>query len=478
MKRFPDSFIISSLVLLCSLIFAAGCSRSSEEVKIPAKPNIIYILADDLGYGDLGCYGQEKINTPEIDNLAAKGMRFTQHYAGTSVCAPTRCSLMTGLHTGHTFIRANSPGYPGGQTPIPADTETIGKLFKRAGYSTACIGKWGLGQHYNSGAANKQGFDLFFGYYDQRHAHEYYTDRLYRNDQEVLLDGKTYSHDLLTSEALEYIEANKDGPFFLYLPYCIPHTKFQVPELGEYADKPWKENHKIQAAMITRMDRDVGRIVRRLEELGIDDNTLVMFSSDNGAHGQSGTGEFFKASGKLRGIKRALYEGGIRTPLVAYWPGIVPAGSVNDHVSAFWDMMPTFAALSGEEPKAEYDGISMLPALRGNMGEQKRHKYLYWELYEGGKHNRAVRMGKWKSVYPDLYVDDTFELYDLETDEGEATDVADSHPEIVEQLKALVKEAHVRSPLWNIESRGFDVRAACEATGIEFKPEYDRRKRK
>ena len=439
------------------------------------KPSIIYIMADDLGYGDLGCYGQKEIKTPQLDKLAKEGMRFTQHYAGTAVCAPTRCSLMTGLHTGHTYIRANSPGYPNGQMPIPDDTETIGKMMQRAGYATACIGKWGIGHQHNSGAAFKQGFDLFFGYYDQRRAHNYYTDYLWRNDKKVQLGGKAYSHDLMTEEAITFVETNKDRPFFLYIPYCIPHQKFQVPELGEYADKPWKKKHKIQAAMITRMDRDIGRLRKKVEELGLANKTLIIFTSDHGAHGSSGTNEFFKASGNLRNIKRSMYEGGIRVPMIAYWPGKVPAGTTTEHISAFWDVMPTLADLSGEDPKAKHDGISMLPTLLGKPGEQKKHEYLYWELYEG-RANRAIRMGKWKGVIPNLYKSKKIELYNLETDESESTNLADKHPEIVVKLKAKMKEAHVESPFWNLASHGFNVQAACKATGVEVVRKKRRKK--
>lgn len=441
--------------------FLLGEGASAEE-----QPNVIYIMADDMGYADLGCYGQEKIQTPRIDALAAKGLRFTQHYAGTSVCAPTRCSLMTGLHTGHTFIRANSPGYPDGQTPIPEGTETIGRMMQRAGYRTACIGKWGLGSAHDSGYAVKQGFDEFFGYYDQRHAHNYYPDHLWRNDQRVELDKKTYSHDLLTAEAIRFIEENKKRPFFLYLPYCIPHAKFQVPELGIYADKPWTKNQKAQAAMITRMDRDVGAIADKLRELGIDKNTLILFTSDHGTHGAAGAKDFFQASGPLRSIKRSMYEGGLRVPLVAYWPGTIQPGGTTDHLSAFWDMMPTLADLSGGKPKGDHDGISFVPTLLGEAANQEQHEYLYFELYEGNM-NRAIRMGKWKGVIPNLKKD-TFQLFDLETDLGESQNIAAAHPKIVATLRAKMAEAHTESPIWNLKSNGFNLKAACEATGIEM----------
>ena len=431
------------------------------------KPNIIFIMADDLGYGDLGSYGQTKIKTPELDKLAQQGMRFTDFYAGTAVCAPTRCSLMTGKHTGHTYIRANSPGYPGGQTPIPADTETVATMLKRQGYQTACIGKWGLGTQENSGDPLKQGFDLFYGYYDQYHAHEYYTDHLFRNGQRVELDGKTYSHDLMTDEALKFLDDTQGNPFFLYLPYTIPHTKFQVPDLGQYKDKPWKENHKIQAAMISRLDRDVGIIAKKVADLGLAKDTLIMFTSDHGAHGQGGTGNFFNASGPLRDIKRSMYEGGLRVPLIAYWPGTVPAGTTSNLPCAFWDMMPTLAELSGGKPKAEHDGISIVPTLRGNFDQQKKHDYLYWELFEGKTHNRAIRIGQWKGVIPNWYKSHALELYNLNEDIGETQNVAKEHPAIVAEMEKKMAEAHVDNPFWNVESRGFNVEAATKANGVE-----------
>ena len=252
---------------------------------------------------------------------------------------------MTGKHGGHAYIRANSPGYPGGQTPLPEGTETLGTMLQREGYKTACIGKWGLGGAHNSGDPNKQGFDLFFGYYDQRRAHEYYTDYLWKNGEKFPMDGKTYSHDLMTKEAFQFVDENKDQPFFLYLAYTIPHTKFQVPDLGIYKDKDWQENHKIQAAMITLMDRDIGLLMKKLEDHGIAENTLITFTSDNGAHGQGGTGEFFNATNDLRGIKRSMYEGGIRTPFLAMWPGKIQAGAVTDHISVHYDTMATYAEL-------------------------------------------------------------------------------------------------------------------------------------
>ena len=348
-------------VMYCSVVAFPLMVSAQEQ-----KPNVIYILADDLGYGDVGYNGQELIETPELDELAHNGMRFTNHYCGNAVCAPSRASLLMGQHPGHAYIRSNSPGYPDGQTPIPADSETLGKLMQRAGYKTACIGKWGLGGFHDTGNPNKQGFDYFYGYTDQVLAHNYYPKYLWENGIKQLLDngnGKQndYSHDLFTEKAISFIKKNKNEPFFLYLAYTIPHLKLQVPDLAQYKDKDWPQNMKIQAAMISRMSRDVGVIAELLESLGLDKNTIIMFNSDNGAHGKAGTEAFFKPSGKLRGIKRMMYDGGIRSPMFAYWPGTIEAGSVSKHISAFWDMLPTFSELTGEPNNGNTDGISMLP---------------------------------------------------------------------------------------------------------------------
>ncbi len=440
------------------------------------KPNVVYVFCDDLGYGELGYNGQEKIQTPEVDKLAGQGMRFTAHYCGSAVCAPSRCILMTGQHAGHAYIRANSPGYPDGQTPLPANTETLAKLMKRAGYATACIGKWGLGSPWNTGGPNKQGFDFFFGYCDQRKAHNYYPEFLWKNEKKIQLGGKKYSHDLMTDEALGFIKKNKDNPFFLYLAYTIPHTAYQVPELGRYEDKDWPDNMKIHAAMTSRMDRDVGRVSRLIEELGLAEDTLIMFNSDNGAHGQAGSGKFFKTSGDLRGFKRSMYEGGVRSPMFAYWPGTIKPGTENDHISASWDMLPTFAELVGEPVKGPTDGISMLPTLLGKPG-QKKHDYLYFELYEG-RPNQAVRMGKWKGVVLDRRKGQKVALYDLSTDEGEQTDLADEFPEVVERILKAMNEAHRPNPFWSKDTKPlYNAAAACEVTGEKMVPKKKKQKK-
>jgi len=459
-------------------VFLSAFAVSAE------KPNIIYILCDDLGYAEVGYNGQEKIQTPELDKLASKGMRFTDHYCGNAVCAPSRASLMTGKHPGHAFIRANSPGYPDGQTPIPADSETLGKLMKRAGYATACIGKWGLGSFHDSGNPNKQGFDHFYGYTDQRMAHNYYPEYLWRNGEKEMLNNKNgeendYSHDLMTIDALRFIEEKKDQPFFLYLAYLIPHTKYQVPDLAQYEDKDWPKNMKIHAAMTSRMDRDVGTIARRLEELGIDKNTLIIFNSDNGAHGQMGSEKFFNTSGDLRGIKRHMYDGGVRSPMFAYWPGTVAAGTVNDHISSFWDMMPTLSELTGEAFKGETDGISMLPTLLGKDDEQKQHKYLYWELYESNKPNCAIRFGKWKGVVLDRRKGLNIELYDITADQGEGKNLASQYPEVVDEIRKMMLEAHIKSPYWDKDFQPlYNAKAACEDTGVKYTPKQKKKKSK
>jgi len=445
-------------------IAAAGLMGSAAA----EKPNVIYILADDLGYGEVGYNGQQMIKTPELDALAGKGMRFTDHYCGSSVCAPSRCSLMTGRHPGHAYIRANSPGYPNGQTPIPADSETLGKLMQRAGYATACIGKWGLGSPWNTGNPNQQGFDFFFGYCDQRNAHNYYPEFVWRNEEKVMLNGKAYTHDLMTEEALKFVTDNKEKPFFLYLAYTIPHTKYQVPELAGYVDPEWPENMKIHASMTSRMDRDVGRLIRKLEELGLAEKTLVMFNSDNGAHGQFGSEAFFNTSGELRDIKRSMYEGGVRSPMLAYWPGTIAAGSESDHISAFWDMLPTLSELTGEPVQGGTDGLSMLPTLLGKSEQQKQHEFLYWELYEKMP-NQGLRMGKWKGVVKDRRKGQKIELYDLSKDESEQNDVAGQYPEVVEQIRRAMNEAHVPNPFWDKTNRPlYNAKAACEVTGETY----------
>jgi len=414
------------------------------------KPNFIYILADDLGYGDLGCYGQASIRTPNLDRLAAEGMRFTQHYAGSAVCAPSRCVLLTGLHAGHGPIRNNRALKHEGNVPIPREYFTLGEMMKQAGYATGAFGKWGVGFPGSEGDPVHRGFDVFFGYNCQRQAHDYYPDHLWHNREKVILEGNAngaegqYSHDLIAEAALEFIRSNRDRPFFAYVPFTIPHTRFQVPDLGEYDGTDWEENHKIQAAMIGRMDRDVGRIVALVRELGLEGETLIMFTSDNGPHGGSGTLERFRAAGPLRAKKGSLYEGGIRVPLIARWPGRVAAGSVSEHVGGFQDVMPTLAELAGVEAPARIDGISFAAALTGR-GRQREHEYLYWEL----GNQQAVRMGRWKAVRRiGRRGLEPVELYDLAEDVAESKDLAASRPDVVRRMEKILREARKPSNLF------------------------------
>ena len=428
------------------------------------RPNIIYILADDLGYGDIGTNGQQKTRTPNIDRLAAEGMQLTQHYSGSTVCAPSRCSLMTGLHTGHCYVRGNK-GTNGYDLPLPVDSFTVGELFKKAGYKTGCIGKWGLGGPDTDGHPNSQGFDYFYGHLGQGKAHFYYPEFLWENTEQIMLNGNSYSHDLMTEKALNFIAGNKDKPFFLYLPYTIPHAELKVPDdeiiqhyrsLGwqdtpyfgsHYADQPTP--HAAFAAMVTRMDRDIGTIGKLLKKLDLDDNTLVIFTSDNGPHSAGGGDpSFFDGNGPYRGIKRDLYEGGIRVPFIARWPGKIRPGAKSEHISAFWDFMPTCAELIGVDAPQGLDGISYLPALL-SKGTQKQHDHLYWEFYEqGGK--QAVLKGKWKGVRLSVknVSDPPLKLFDLDNDPSETTDVAASNPEIAQQLTDLINQAHVPSSVF------------------------------
>jgi arylsulfatase A-like enzyme len=435
------------------------------------QPNIIFILADDLGYGDLGCYGQKTIKTPNLDRMAEQGMRFTDHYAGSTVCAPSRCALMTGQHTGHCLVRGNA------NVPLRPEDVTVAELLKQAGYTTGIIGKWGLGEADSTGIPNKQGFDYWFGYLNQRHAHNYYPDYLWRNEEKVPLKNVVkpvnppggvattrveYSHDLFTKEALAFLERNETKTFFLYLAYTIPHANneagkegMEVPSVGEYADKDWPEPQKGHAAMITRMDRDIGRLFAKLKELGIDKNTLVLFSSDNGPHKEGGADPaFFESWGPLRGYKRDLYEGGIRVPMIARWPGKIEAGSVTNHVSAFWDLLPTCTELAGIETPENIDGISYLPTLLGKPKKQKQHEYLYWEFHEQGK-KQAVRMGDWKAVRLNVAKnpDGPIELYNLKDDLGEKHNIADQHPEIAAKIAKYMKEARTPSEHWPLPSQ-------------------------
>ena len=467
--------LVSGILLLLA-IWITACDPAGSKESQESSPNVIYILADDLGYGDLGCYGQKHFRTPGIDRLAEEGMRFTDHYAGSTVCAPSRAVLMTGIHTGHNHIRGNA------RLPLPDSVFTVAELFRKAGYATGAFGKWGLGLEGTEGVAYRQGFDEFFGFYHQGLAHRYYPSSLWRNDVEVRLDNDTalreYAADLMHAESLEFIRKHQDEPFFLYIPCIIPHAELIAPEdslleknRGKFlpekvyegndyftdAYRPngygsQEESHAVFAAMVQRLDRYVVEIMELLEELGLEDHTIVMFSSDNGPHAEGGADpSYFGSSGPLTGIKRDFYEGGIRVPFIVRWPGVVEPGSESDHVSGFQDMLPTFSDLVGVETGQPVDGISMLPLLTGK-GKQDKHEYLYWEFHEQqGK--QAIRQGKWKAVKlkvgsgPDTPV----ELYDLTADISESNDVASEHPDKVEQMKQLFREARTPSEQFRFE---------------------------
>lgn len=473
------------LIGLLAVLSIAGCTPEQKETE---KPNIIYILADDLGYGDLGCYGQTKIETPNLDRLAEEGMMFTDHYSGSTVCAPSRSVLMTGMHTGHTPIRGNKEIQPEGQSPMKAEAFTVAEMLKEAGYVTGAFGKWGLGFVGTEGDPNQQGFDEFFGYNCQRQAHRYYPEHLWHNDQKVMLDGndfvqtETYAPEVIHKEALDFIEENKDEPFFLFYPNTIPHAELIIPEgellekyRGKFEENPYvserpgsdygdedfnvsaycsqPEPRTTFAAMVSLLDRQVGEIVAKLEELGLDENTIIMFTSDNGPHQEGGADpDFFNSNGPLKGYKRDLYEGGIRAPMIARWSNHIAPGTTTDHVSAFWDVLPTFADLAGAPVPENIDGISFLPVLKGE--EQEEHDHLYWEFHEqGGK--QAVRKGNWKLIK--LHVFDpsktSYELYDLETDLSEENNIADQHPEVVAELQEIMEKAHEPNPDFPFESR-------------------------
>lgn len=474
--RFP-------LILLClAAVWPAGLTIGAQ-ADSPAKPNIILIIADDLGYGELGCYGQKRIRTPNVDRLAAEGIRFTQHYAGSPVCAPSRCTLMTGMHTGHAEIRSNRELDPEGQYPLSAGAVTLAEVLKAGGYATGAFGKWGLGPPGSEGDPNKQGFDLFYGYNCQRHAHNYYPTYLWRNDRKVPLKnrdfsahqrlpqdkdpndpaaykpyaGAEYAPDLTVREGLRFLRENKDRPFLLYVPLTIPHMALQVPEdslkeyegalpdepyLGEDGYLPQRTPHAAYAAMVSRFDRYVGEIMAALKELNLDEKTIVFFTSDNGpAHKGGKDSAFFHSAGPLRGLKGSVYEGGIRVPLVARWPGRIKPGSISDYVCAFWDILPTICEITGMPVPKGIDGLSFAPALTGAPG-QKEHGYLYWEYLPGGG-QQAVRMGDYKGVRQKMVSGNMdIALYNLRDDIGEQHDLSADHADIVARLRRIMREAH------------------------------------
>lgn len=445
------------------------------------KPNIVYIVADDLGYGDLSAYGQEKFETPNIDALAEKGIKFTDHYSGSTVCAPSRSALITGQHTGHTVIRGNYEIQPEGQYPLPDSVYTLAEMLKEAGYATGAFGKWGLGPVGSEGDPNNQGFDVFYGYNCQRLAHSYYPYHLWHNDEKVMLTANEgtgkgdYAPDLIHAQAIQFIETHKDEPFFMFYPTPLPHAELVAPEAymekfegkfgadvpfagtdagphyktGGYASQP--KTRAAFAAMVTVLDDAVGDIVAKLEELGIVENTLIIFTSDNGPHNEGGADpNFFNSNGPLRGIKRDMTEGGIRVPMVARWDKVIKPGRETGLVSAFWDVMPTFNEVSGLNKKLNTDGISFYNELKGKP--QKKHEFLYWEFpVHGGK--QAVRMGDWKGIRLDAHkgLDTPIALYNLKDDIGETRDVAGEHPDVVDAMMQIMRNEHVKSSLFPFE---------------------------
>jgi arylsulfatase A len=485
-----------ALLVASSILLTRSCASPGGEEKA-RRPNVVYVLADDLGYAEVGCYGQEKIATPHIDQLASGGMRFTQHYSGSPVCAPARCVLLTGLHTGHSIVRANSerggwgPDEPEGQFPLPEGTETLGSLLSSAGYRTAAVGKWGLGGPDSTGQPNRQGFDLFYGYLCQRVAHNFYPTHLWRNESKAMLEGNEYfsSHqridaplateeeyweryteeqyapDSMIEEALGFIRESGDDPFFLYFASTVPHAAIQVPpeELDAYPAE-WDEEHYLgqkgylphpsprrgYAAMVTRFDRDIGRILSLLDELDLSDDTIVMFSSDNGPTFNGGSDStFFESTGGLRGLKTKLYEGGIRVPFIVRWPGKVAPSTTTDLVSGFQDVLPTVLDLAGVGPgRSAIDGISLAPTILSN-GEQVPREFMYWEY----KNQQALRMGDWKGIRPNLTKRGLeTELYDLAADPNETTNLAAEQPEILASIEAHMAEARTPSEAFPLKT--------------------------
>lgn len=477
---------VASVVCVGLLWGLMSFQVKSPDIPVPNTPNVIFILADDLGYGDLGFLGQKHIETPNLNLLASKGMLFSKHYAGAPVCAPSRASLLTGLHTGHTPVRGNFEIQPEGQYPLPDTLPTIGKLFQRAGYRTAAFGKWGLGFIESTGDPRNQGFDQFFGYNCQRYAHRYFPAYLWENGRQVPLKGNDWSTktlfapDLIHEKSLQFIEENKNEPFFLFLPLVLPHAELAIPEDeiyhhyrqkfgeekkpyiaptgGDYGSQLIIPGYQSQpypratfAAMVARIDRYVGDILSKLEGLGLTENTLVIFTSDNGAHLEGGADpDFFNSNGAFRGYKRDVYEGGIHVPLVVSWPSKILAGSHSSQLSAFWDWLPTFTELLGQSMTSELDGVSFLPTLLGT-GTQKQADYLYWEFHESGG-RQALLQGEWKLVK--YQVKDTsktkVELFHLATDPGEQKNVAAAYPERVITLEKLMQSAHRPNPVFRL----------------------------
>ena len=465
------SNLIQGLIGALAVLSVCTMPARGETPRAQSKPNIIFILADDLGYGDVGCYGQKNIKTPSLDRMADEGLRFTDAYSGAPVCAPARCVLMTGRHMGHATVRGNKPAADPGAGLTAADV-TIASVLKDAGYTTGLVGKWGLGEPTGNkqGLPGKHGFDYFFGYLKQGHAHNYYPDYLWRNEAKVKFPNVIsedpalnhnvatkkvkYSHDLFASDALKFVRDHKDGPFFLYLAFTIPHANdeagdkgMEVPSRGQYEKLDWPEPQKGHAAMISRMDGDIGRLLDLLQKLKIDDNTLVIFTSDNGPHKEGGNNpDFNDSNGPLRGYKFAVTEGGIREPFIARWPGRIPAGKTTNSPIYFGDIMPTLAALSGAHAPANLDGVDFSPTLFGSQQPELADRFLYWEFNRDGLQAQASRWKNWKAIrYTKA---NKTELYDLATDIGEEHNVAQDHPDIVAKFDNFLSCARVDTAEW------------------------------
>lgn len=452
---------LSTLAILCftALAFSHATAR---------KPNFVYIMVDDAGYGDFSCFGQKHFKTPSIDRMATEGMKFTDFYAASTVCAPSRCSLMTGMHTGHALVRGNREVQPEGQSPLASSALTLPEVLGTGGYVSGMFGKWGLGAPGSEGDPINQGFDRFYGYNCQRQAHTFYPSHLWNDRKKVPLDGKTYSHHLIAEEALNFIRLNKDKPFFCYCPFTIPHAAMHAPEediapwrkkfpqfenvVGRYRGPQVKNPVAAFAAMMTILDRDVGRILDLLNELGIAENTLVIFTSDNGPHKEGGhKPDFFDSNGPLRGYKRDLYEGGIRVATTAWWPNTVKPDSTSSHISTGWDVLPTFCELAGITPPKDLDGVSFAPTLRGETSRQIHRDHVYWEFHEqGGK--QAIRKGKWKAVRLNVRKnpDGPIELYDLSNDIGENKNLAGKHPDIIKEMARLMSDSRTVNPTFRL----------------------------
>lgn len=478
--------MVTRRTFLTGVLSAAAAAPLSGTVRrtgaAPASrrpPNIILVVGDDLGYGDIGPYGQTKIATPCLDRLAADGIRFTDFYSGCTVCAPSRATLMTGRHTGHVSVRGNARGADLGLQTLAAGETTVAQYLKDAGYATGLFGKWGLGEIGSAGHPNRKGFDEMFGYLNQTHAHNYYPTFLIHNSERVPLrnvaaeenrergdgwakDRVDYAPDLILERAQRWIDANRRRPFFLFFATTLPHANnertratkngMEIPSYGQYAGRDWADPDKGLAAMISRLDADVGALVAQVESLGLTRDTLVIFTSDNGPHREGGnTPGFFGSSGPFRGIKRDLYEGGIRVPFIARWPGRLAPGRTSSHASYFGDLFATFADLVGRPAPKGLDSISIAPTLLGRPGQQA-HEYLYWEFYENGS-AQAVRFGEWKALRKPM-VTGAIEIYNLTSDPGEQHDLASGRPELVARARTFFEQAHTPDPRWVAQGQG------------------------